>query len=229
AAGLHQAGQLDGALAAGVGVVALAAVVVAGPRLLPAGALWARRGLPAVIALRGLCAAAFFGAEAFLPLLLAQQRGLSPTLAGLVLTGAALTWTSGSWLQGRDRAPSRTTMLRVGTAAIAVGVLLTGSALVPAVPLAAAVAGWLVAGAGMGMVFPTLSVLTLELSAPTEQGANSAALQIADALFCAMVLAVSGAVFAALIASGPIAFAATTAIAAAVAVLGVLAAGRARA
>ncbi|MCO1655941.1 MFS transporter [Pseudonocardia humida] len=229
AAGLHQAGQLDGALAGVVGAVALVAVALAGPRLLPAGALLARRGLPAVIALRGLCAAAFFGAEAFLPLLLAQQRGLSPTLAGLVLTGAALSWTAGSWLQGRDRAPSRTTMLRGGTAAIAVGVLLTGSALVPVVPLAVAVLGWLVAGLGMGMAYPTLSVLLLELSAPAEQGTNSASLQIADALFSAVVLAVSGAVFAALIGSGAVAFAATTAIAAVVAGLAVLAAGRARA
>jgi len=227
AAGLHQAGQLDGVIAGVVGAVALAAVALAGPRLLPAGALLARRGLPAVIALRGLCAAAFFAAEAFLPLLLSQQRGLSPTLAGLVLTGAALSWTAGSWLQGRDRAPSRTAMLRGGTAAVAVGVLLAGSALFPAVPLAVAVLGWLVSGLGMGMAYPTLSVLLLELSAPSEQGANSAALQIADALFSAVVLAVSGAVFAALVGAGAVAFAATTAIAALVAVLAVLAAGRA--
>jgi hypothetical protein len=84
------------------------------------------------------------------------------------------------------------------------------------------------------MAYPTLSVLMLELSAPTEQGTNSAALQLADALFSAVVLAVSGAVFAALLGSGTgsdtdtAAFTATTAIAAAVAVLGVLAAGRAR-
>ena len=44
-----------------------------------------------------------------------------------------------------------------------------------------------------------LSVLTLELSAPSEQGTNTSALQISDALFGAVVLALSGVLFAALV------------------------------
>jgi hypothetical protein len=75
------------------------------------------------------------------------------------------------------------------------------------------VLGWASAGLGMGLAYPTLSVLTLELSAPSEQGANSSALQIADALFAAVVLAVSGALFAALVDAGPIAYLAGTAVA----------------
>ena len=229
AAALHEAGQLSGAGLAVVGLLGLVAVLTAGPRLLPAGTLLARTGLPAVITLRGLASAAFFGAEAFLPLLLSQQRGLSPTMAGLVLTGAALTWTTGSWIQGRDRAPSRAALLRAGTALLALGVLAAGSTLIPAVPLIVSVLGWGAAGLGMGLVYPTLSVLMLELSPAGEQGANSAALQIADALFAAVVLAVSGAVFAALIGLGAQVFVATTAIAGGFAVLGVVIAGRARA
>jgi MFS family permease len=181
-----------------------------------------------VITLRGLVAAAFFGAEAFLPLLLSRERGLSPTAAGLVLTGTALTWTLGSWIQGRDRAPSRAVMLRGGSVLITVGVLASGATVVPAVPLAVGVVGWAVTGLGIGMAYPTLSVLTLQLSPPAEQGANSAALQIADALFSAVVLALSGAVFAALITTGSVAFVATTLISAACAALAVLVAGRAR-
>ncbi len=84
---------------------------------------------------------------------------------------------------------------------------------VPAVPVAVAVLGWASAGLGMGLAYPMLSVLTLELSAPHEQGTNSSALQIADALFAAVVLAVSGALFAALVAAGPIAYLAATAVA----------------
>jgi MFS family permease len=151
--------------------------------------------------------------------MLSHQRGLSPTLAGLVLTGAALTWTLGSWIQGRDRAPARAVLLGGGATAIAIGVLVTGLTVLPAVPVVLGVFGWLLAGLGMGLVYPTLSVLTLELSAPAEQGTNSAALQIADALFTAVALAVSGAVFAALVGAGAIAFVATSAIAVTIGVL----------
>ena len=229
ATGLHQAGQLSGPVAAALGATALAAVAVSGPRLLPAGTFRARPGLPSVVLLRGLIAAAFFGAETFLPLLLSRERGLSPTTAGLVLTAAALTWSAGSWFQGRDHAPSRTTLLRAGTAFLGLGVLLAGATVVPAVPLVVGVLGWAGAGLGMGLVYPTLSVLTLELSAPTEQGTNSSALQIADALFAAVVLAVSGGLFAALVDSGPVAYVAGTAVAGSLALAAVLVAGRAAA
>ena len=228
AAGLHEAGQLDGVGLVAVGLPALAAVLVAGPRLLPPGTLTARRGLPAVIELRGLAAAAFFGGETFLPLLLSQQRGLSPTLAGLVLTGAALTWTLGSWIQSQSWAPARPVILRAGAALIAVGVFTAGATVLPVVPVLVGVLGWGAAGLGMGLVYPVLSVLTLELSPANEQGAASAALQIADSLFASVALAVSGAVFGLLLASGSIAFIATTAIAGAFGLLGVLVAGRAR-
>ena len=49
----------------------------------------------------GCFAGAFFGAEVFVPLLLVEQRGLATTLAGASLTGGALTWSLGSWYQGR--------------------------------------------------------------------------------------------------------------------------------
>ncbi|MNW64212.1 hypothetical protein D3C74_424730 [compost metagenome] len=51
---------------------------------------------------------------------------------------------------------------------------------------------WTVAGLGMGMVHPTLSVLTLALSPEDQQGANSSALQVSDALSAAIALAVTG-------------------------------------
>jgi MFS family permease len=228
AAGLHQAGQLGGTAAVALGAIAVAAVAVAGPALLPAGSLVARPGLPAVIAVRGLLSAAFVAAEAFLPLLLSHERGLPPTLAGLVLTVAALTWSTGSWWQGRATAPSRTALLRGGTALVGLGVVASGIAVLPAVPLAVAVVGWAAAGLGMGLAYPTLSVLTLELSAPAEEGTNSSALQIADALFAAVVLALTGALFAALVALGSAAYLAGTAVAAVLALAAVSAAGRAR-
>jgi hypothetical protein len=50
----------------------------------------------------------------------------------------------------------------------------------------------------MGLVISSTSVLLLHLSAPEEAGANSAALQISDALSNVVLLAATGAAFAAL-------------------------------
>ncbi|MFT4471337.1 MFS transporter [Arthrobacter sulfonylureivorans] len=84
--GVGYAGQRDTAWWVLLFVVSMVAVLVAAPRLLPPGTWTLRRGLPAVISLRGLIAAAFLGAEVYLPLALVQQRGFSPVQAGLLLT-----------------------------------------------------------------------------------------------------------------------------------------------
>jgi MFS family permease len=51
-----------------------------------------------------------------------------------------------------------------------------------AVSLWAAAPLWALAGFGMGLGYPTASVLTLGLSPEDEQGANSAALQVCDVI-----------------------------------------------
>lgn len=80
----------------------------------------------------------------------------------------------------------------------------------------------------MGLVFPTLSVLTLELSAPGEQGRNSSALQLGDSLFSATVLALSGALLAATAVPGPSTYLAGFAVAAVLALSGAAISGRVR-
>src|SRR5215475_9593727 len=76
-------------------------LVISLPRLLPAGTLRYASGLPAVITSRGVLAGAFFGAEAFIPLMLQRERGYTAQAAGFALTCAALSWATGSWYQGR--------------------------------------------------------------------------------------------------------------------------------
>jgi hypothetical protein len=79
----------------------------------------------------------------------------------------------------------------------------------------------------VGLAYPTLSMLALELSAPSEQGTDSSALQIADALFAAVVLALTGASFATLVDAGTVAYLAGTTVAIGLALVAVLIAGRA--
>ncbi|MFG1907289.1 MFS transporter [Kribbella sp. NPDC048928] len=196
---LHYGGQQRGLVQVGLLVVGLAGVVAFGPRLLPRGTFAFGRGLPSVVALRGLVAAAGFGAEVFLPLMLTRERGLSPALAGLVLTVSALSWSAASWYRGRPNQPfSNTVFLQAGMIAIVLGIATATLTLNPHVPVLVGILGWSLTGLGMGTVFPTLSVLVLEYSPRAEQGANSSAAQLSDSLFTATVLAIGGSLFAAM-------------------------------
>ncbi|MFE2147755.1 hypothetical protein ACFXA3_39550, partial [Streptomyces sp. NPDC059456] len=70
--------------------------------------------------------------------------------------------------------------------------------LIRSVPVWTLALAWAVGCLGMGLVIGSTSVLLLELSAPEEAGANSAALQISDALANVVLLAAGGAAFAVL-------------------------------
>ncbi|HEY9522924.1 MAG TPA: MFS transporter [Thermopolyspora sp.] len=224
AAALQYGGGLTGwggpaLLAAGVALLAVAL-----PRLLPKGTLRAARGLPTVVALRGLAAGAFFATEVFVPLMLVQERGLSPTQAGVALTGGALTWSLGSWIRGR-RPGHRVLTLRLGTALIAAGVAVMALTVIHAVPVLVGFAAWAVSGLGIGLVYPTLSVLILKLSRPGEQGVNSSALQIGESIFSVVTIAVTGAMFVAL-GSSSVAYPLCLAVMVVIALTGTAIAGR---
>ncbi|MGW4646089.1 MFS transporter [Kitasatospora sp. NPDC004289] len=196
---LQYAGQrldLLGLLPAAAGVALLGPAVV---RLLPAGALRAARGLPTVILLRGIAAGAFFAAEAFIPLMMVTQRGLSPTMAGLTLTSGGLSWALGSFLQGLPAAQAhRETMIWVGFLLTAVSIAGAALVLVPAVPVWVAAAAWAVGGVGMGLAVASISVLMMKLSAPEEAGVNSSSLQLSDALGNVLLIGLAGVLFAGL-------------------------------
>src|SRR5690606_644594 len=201
--GLNLSARLDGAY---VGIVAVAAIVVALVAvrpLLPPGSLRAARGLPTVILLRGLVAAAFFGAEVYIPYLLAERYDFSAALSGLALTGAALTWAGASWLQGKlESSLSSVNAMRIGTALVLLAILLAVATAAAELHPAVIIGGWLFGGAGMGLMYPRLSVMTLSYSSERDQGFNSSALSIADSLGGALALASTGIVFAALLGLG---------------------------
>lgn len=180
-----------GPLLLGLAVLGLA---VFAPRLLPAGTFRGGAGLPAVVALRGLAAAAFVCGEVLLPLLLVHERGLSPLQAGVVLTAGALGWSVGSWLQARRPAQGagRARLLQTGMVGLGAGAALSALAVFPALPAWVALPGWTLAGLGIGIVYPLLGTLMLECAPPGGQGRASSALQLADALFSAVALALAG-------------------------------------
>ncbi|HKP07717.1 MAG TPA: MFS transporter [Microbacterium sp.] len=198
ALGLSLAGELEAwawaAVAASVVVIGLAS-----RPLLPRGSLVAARGLPSVVLMRGLIAGALFGAEIYVPYLLIDGYGFSPTWAGLGLTAAALAWAVAADVQGRfgDRM-GNTRITLVGTALLVTALLIGAATALAGLPAAVLIAGWGLAGGGMGLMYPRLTVLTLAYSTPQNQGFNSSALSISDAVGSASSIAVMGLVFTAL-------------------------------
>jgi MFS family permease len=86
---------------------------------------------------------------------------------------------------------------------IVLGIVTATLTLNPQVPVLVGILGWGLTGLGMGIVFPTVSVLVLDYSTREQQGINTSALQLSDALATATVLAIGGTLFAALYPHSP--------------------------
>ncbi|MBW3614506.1 MAG: hypothetical protein KY439_04245 [Actinobacteria bacterium] len=151
----------------------------------------------AAVAARGLQTFAFFGAEAYVTLALVEVRGQRAAVAGLALTAATLAWTAGAWLQDRrGHLWGRRVLVARGYLLVALGGVVTAAVLVEAVPVAAAVAGWALAGLGMGLSYSGLSLIVLSEAPPGGEGAAASALQLSDVLGMALGTGLGGAAIA---------------------------------
>jgi MFS family permease len=166
-------------------------------RLTPPGTLRAVRGLPAAILLRGLMTFTFFAADVYVPLALEDWRGLSATEAGLVLTAATLSWTTGAWIQAHyvNRVGVRR-FVGAGAAVTVVGIVAFAAVLAPAVPVPVGAIGWAIAGLGMGLCYSPFSLVVLREAPEATQGAATAGLQLSDVLGTSLGAGVGGAIIA---------------------------------
>jgi MFS family permease len=181
-----------------IAVTGVGLLLVSLRTLLPAGALRLRRGLPTSVVMRGLLAASFFGAETFIPLMLVEHNGLPATYSGLSLTSGALGWATGSWLQSRPGLRlSRAQMIKVGSLLVTAGIAVVAVVLVGEHPVWLVAVGWAVAGCGMGLAITSTSVLVMQQSPTSDQGANSAALQISDTTLSVLAIGLGGTLLAA--------------------------------
>lgn len=200
-----------------LGLAGVAALVPALRVLVPRGTFTARPGLPVTVLARGVFAGAFFGVEAFVPLTLSAVHGFSPAMSGVPLTVGACGWAAASHWQGRKPDLDRPTLIRAGL--LALSAALAAMALVGADWGLAwlALPFWLVAGAAMGLAYPSISVLSLDYAAPRDRGFVSSALQVNDMTFAAISVGLGGVMLAT--------FASTAAPSAAIVPLNLLLAG----
>jgi MFS family permease len=181
------------------GAITAAGVAVAIPalrRLLPPGFFSARRGMPAVLSARVLATAAFLGVDSFVPLAADRVHGATPLVQGLVIIGAALSWTLGQALMARrpDVDPRRAVAL--GFALLIAGTVLVLPVLWPAWPLWATFLSWPVGGLGMGILFNPTSVAAMSYAQGGNEGTVSSQVHLADSLGFSLMGACGGAIVA---------------------------------
>src|SRR6266571_3470937 len=145
-------------------------------RLLPAGTLSARYGLPATILSRSLLTFCFFGADAF-----------------VTVTGSTLAWTAGAWIQARmnGRWEGRR-LVRIGLVVILTGITGLSTVLSSDVAVAVGIAAWTIAGLGMGLAFSPITLFMLSEAPAGREGWASASLNLADVLGSAIGIGLAG-------------------------------------
>jgi MFS family permease len=167
-------------------------------RLVPPGTLRARRGYPSAVLLRGFLTFIFFVYDPYISLLMVDVRGWSPTLAGVALTAATVSWTLGSWTQARlSRRIPNERFARLGFAVVGIGTAAVMTVLLPQVPAWVIIPTFAVAGYGMGLGYAQFALIVLRDVPGPEQGAVTSGLTLSDALGTTLGVSVGAALIAA--------------------------------
>jgi MFS family permease len=184
----------EAVLAIALGVAGLAVGFPALRRLLPAGTLAGRGGLPATILSRGLLTFAFFGADAYVTLAMTTALHHSTRTASVLITFPTLTWTLGSWAQARlSRRHENRVLVRSGLVLLLAGIAGMALSLRPGVPLAVPFTAWSIAGLAMGLAYAPTSLLMLQEASSDRTGWASASLNLSDVLGTALGTGLGGA------------------------------------
>ena len=163
-----------------------ATAYVAARQVLPASTLRFGRGLPSILAMRGVLTYSYFGALAFFPMALELVRGLTPILAGIGVSAGSIGWTSGSWatvaLERRFGVSARPQVVRLGLALIMLGTTGTIGTLIHFFPLGIAISSWGLTGLGMGIAYNTDSVLAIQAQSEHSAATVTSSMQLTDSL-----------------------------------------------
>ena len=166
-----------------IAAVGLAVGVTGLLRIVPRGTLSARPGMPAAAASMFLLSAAFFTVDWFVPLMLTELHGFSYQAAGLVITCATVTWSLGSWWQSRNAGRRRLgTLVTIGAVLVLVGMVLVTTGLSQNFPVWLIYVGWVFAGGGMGIAFPTIPLAVMSVAEEGKEAGQLSSTLLMDTL-----------------------------------------------
>lgn len=176
------------------GLIAMALFWAPLKQVFPAGIWLAKPGLGAALALKFLIVFGFFGAEAFIPVLLKNEFGFTPFQAGTVLTGAALTWTAATWIYERyaERVKIKTVLL-AGCSFMFVGILVLVAGLTWWQTPEIAYLAWALSAFGMGLVYPLTMISVMSNTTTGSEGHTSTGAGMVDALGFSFSAGIGGA------------------------------------
>lgn len=166
-------------------------------KMLPAGVFRARRGLPAIVAVRFLATATFLGVDSFVPLAADRLHGSRPIVQGLVISGSAIFWTIGQAVSAKrgtkvSAGPSST----LGFGFLLLGIATVSPVLAPSWPLPLTFMAWCIGGFGMGILFNPTTVASMTYADDGREGEISSQIHLADSLGFGLMGAVGGATVA---------------------------------
>ncbi|MNI18342.1 Multidrug resistance protein 3 [compost metagenome] len=189
-------GMLPGIIGVLLVIVGLALMAQPLRQLLPKGTLTFRRGMPAILATRGLFFAGYVSTQNFLVLALIDVKGITPAKAGLIVASAALSWCIFAYLQGRwdstDQGQGRNRRIVMGVLLLVLGFAIVFW--IPTLTVASAVIGQIIAGIGMGLAHPTSGAVAFAHTGKDGAGETSANLQFADSFTPGVVIGIGGAI-----------------------------------
>lgn len=157
--------------------------------------LWRMGGaLEVAVVIRFVLAVGFYAIDVFLPRMLVNQYGLSLSRAGVVLTAAALAWSSCSLLQAMLSRRFSTRALSLGGLTLLIGGLtLLMLLLARGLSFYLAYVAWALAGAGMGFAFNTLLASSMKATRSGNEGRTATLNGLVDALSVALAAGLGGA------------------------------------
>lgn len=152
-------------------VVALAGVTA----IMPAGTGRLTRGTPAALAAMTLFAIGYFGADSLITVLLTDAYRTSLGQAAVVLSAAPLAWALTSLVVLRFvRGKAKARFPVVGLSMSTLGVLSVAVSTMTTPTFTVALAGWTVAGVGVGLAYPALYILSTTAGTSTLDAAELA-------------------------------------------------------
>jgi hypothetical protein len=165
-------------IAAAGAVVALIGVTA----IMPVGTARLTRGTPAALAAMTLFAVGYFGADSLITVLLTDVYRTGLGQAAVVLSAAPLAWAVTSLVVPRfvhDTTERRLPL--VGLAMSTIGVLSVAVNTMTAAAFPLALAGWTVAGVGVGLAYPALYILSTTVGTTAPGGAAELATAVITA------------------------------------------------